>query len=148
MEKGTSGATKNQAVQFLSLLNDVPELGKEGISEHQDYGYVTILYSNKSGLEAKIDESWWDIPIKQGYFIVVLGKTLESLVNDTNLIHACWHRVKEQNDRRLSFAIFSDSLSDAPVFSFNQNTKQLDKIFESSEEFHQAMGYEDEWVER
>ena len=141
----TGGAVNKQGYHFLSLLNYPPIAGREGCFEHQDYGYVNILHVNKNGLEAFIDESWYLIPPKSDCFMVFIGKNLEILVNDKNLVSSNLHRVREQEERRLSFGVFSDGLVTRPVFRFNYEENRLEKIFETTEEFHE--GYDEEWIE-
>ncbi len=84
-----------------------------GVQPHRDFGYITLLFINKEGLRAKIDNEWCSIPPKKGYFVVNFGRAFEILVNDSSKLIGNWHYVEqipeEESGDRISFGLFSDN---------------------------------------
>ena len=92
----------------------------QGVGEHTDYGYLTILRQDDSGgLQARaLDGAWTDVPPVEGALIVNLGDALEHCTG--GLLRATPHRVLQRagaTSGRLSFPFFFDPAFDAPMRS-------------------------------
>jgi len=118
-EKATGGLYNDKGVYFFSFNHYRPTKKMIGFNPHRDIGYVTVLFINKKGLNAKIDGKWESIVPKPGHFIVNFGKAFEVLVNDTSKLVGSLHYVEEISEEigdRISFGLFSNSSLDASVY--------------------------------
>lgn len=86
-----------------------------GIKEHLDFGFVSILYIEKDGLEVYHEGKWKEVKPSADHLIVILGKALGILINDVKKVSAAWHRVRHLSEERASFAITCDSDENLPV---------------------------------
>lgn len=97
-----------------------------GVGEHTDYGYLTILYQDRSGgLQVRdLENKWVDAPFVPGTFVVNLGDALQH--STQGLYRATPHRVVQRANAvksRLSMPYFfdpdfqSDMLSMVPFMS-------------------------------
>jgi isopenicillin N synthase-like dioxygenase len=62
-----------------------------GISEHTDWGFITLLCTTETGLQVKINNEWIDVPVIPNHFIVNIGDMLEILTN--GIYKSTEHRV-------------------------------------------------------
>ncbi|CCQ17725.1 Oxidoreductase [Rhodococcus sp. AW25M09] len=99
---------------------DVPELELTGMSEHTDYGLVTVLWADRvPGLQVLgTDRSWHDVQPAEGAMLVNLGDLTARLTNDRWM--STLHRVRPPVSggtirRRRSAAFFHDGNLDAVV---------------------------------
>lgn len=76
-----------------------------GILPHCDWGLITILYTDTDGLQVQINNKWYNIPHKEGYFIVNIADMLEVLSNGK--YKSTLHRVINI-DEKYSIAFFYD----------------------------------------
>lgn len=134
--KAVGGLLENQGMHHFSFNHYRPEKDKVGLKEHRDFGYVTLLYINKEGLEARIDDEWVNIPPKKGHFVVNFGRAFEVLVNDPKLLKGAWHRVRKVNEDRVSFGVFLDSSLHMPVYCLAE-TGKLEIVNDNYAEFIQ-----------
>lgn len=116
----TGGLSKADDLYYLSFKHYRPEIDAIGLTPHRDFGYITILYIDKKGLHAKIENAWQPIPPRERYFIVNFGRSLELLVNDPHRLKASWHYVEqikreEHNGDRMCFALFTGCNTNAPL---------------------------------
>jgi polar amino acid transport system ATP-binding protein len=79
-----------------------------GVSEHTDYGLLTLLHQDDAGgLEVKGPDGWRSVPPVPGSFVVNLGDMLERMTGGT--YRSTVHRVRNLSERdRLSFPLFLD----------------------------------------
>lgn len=100
----------------------VDDPGGWGVAEHTDYGLVTLLaHDGTPGLEVRPrgDETWIDVPVVPGAFVVNLGDMLEAMTGGR--YRSTPHRVRIPDpgesppDGRLSFPLFLDPGFDVPV---------------------------------
>ncbi|WP_282365011.1 2OG-Fe(II) oxygenase family protein [Pseudomonas sp. PS01297] len=118
----SGGAVTGLGTHWFAASHYRPERHLPGCAEHQDTGFVTLLYTRQSGLEAFIDGGWQPIEPEPGYFIVNFGACLELLSAQLPLsARAIKHRVREcaalpgQEDR-FSFATFLNPPASADLY--------------------------------
>lgn len=123
----TGGALKNEAAHNTTINHYRPEKKAIGIVAHKDSGYITLLYVSSPGLEGRLNDKWYPIDIKDGYFVVNLGHTLEILTENLKKpIHAIKHRVKQlDSDKnmgdRISFTIFITPKYEGNLYQYDNN---------------------------
>jgi isopenicillin N synthase-like dioxygenase len=87
----------------------------DGVGEHTDYGFLTLLAQDShGGLEVRTPDAWIDAPPMEGALIVNIGDMLERLTG------GAWrstpHRVVNRSGQeRLSWPLFFDPAFDAEV---------------------------------
>jgi hypothetical protein len=106
---GTGSITEGRGQYHASYNHYRSEKQTDGISQHVDFGFVTIIFAEKAGLEARLKGAWQEVPPLEGHFVVILGKAFEVLANDVEKVSAAWHRVGQQTEDRVSFAVSSDN---------------------------------------
>jgi len=87
-----------------------------GVQEHTDYGVLTILAVDDSGLEVKVrnTDTWLKVPLVPESFIVNVGDMAELWTN--GVFRATPHRVRNTTQRdRISLPFFFDPSWDAVV---------------------------------
>lgn len=132
----TGDLSANNGSHHFSFNHYRKELaGYLGLSEHRDYGYITVLYTDKPGLEGKINGVLQDVPPLKNYFIINFGKSLEIMTNHDNRINAIEHRVRMMTEDRTSFGVFLDGHANRPLYSYNFQTQGVQKEFESYEDY-------------
>ncbi len=94
-----------------------------GLAPHKDFGFITLLSMNKPGFIAHLHGVWGTILPKENYFLVNLGKALETLVNDTSKLTAVLHAVEYITDLhgRVSFGLSVEGNLDSPVYKLSEN---------------------------
>ncbi|MGE0010260.1 MAG: 2OG-Fe(II) oxygenase family protein [Candidatus Babeliales bacterium] len=142
----TGGVSQGDGLYHLSFKHYRPEINAIGLTPHRDFGYVTILYIDKDGLHAKIDDAWHPIPPREGYFIVNFGRSLELLINDPMLLNASWHYVEQIKQEkhggdRMCFALFSGCNLNSPLHRI-QEDGSLEIAYLTYKEFVDA-GFKD-----
>lgn len=65
----------------LSLIHYPNTNNQYGISEHTDWGFLTLLSTNEGGLQVKINNFWVDVPPLDNHFIVNIADMLEIISN-------------------------------------------------------------------
>ena len=120
LNHATGDLLNGGGLYHLSFNHYQPAKKEIGLNSHRDFGYVTLLFINKKGLYAKINDKWKRIEPKPGYFVINFGRVFEILVNDPNKLNAAWHfveTIKEEthNGDRISFGLFSDNDLNIPV---------------------------------
>lgn len=121
------GALENKAGHNTTINHYRPEKEAIGIVGHKDSGYITLLYVSSPGLEAKLNNEWYPIDPKDGYFIVNFGHILEILTENLKKpITAVEHRVRQlyrhqdANDR-ISFTIFITPRYDGHIYQYDNS---------------------------
>ncbi|WP_223280380.1 2OG-Fe(II) oxygenase family protein [Nostoc sp. PA-18-2419] len=96
---------------------------KWGVSEHTDYGVLTILkQDNTGGLQVKLKSGWIDAPPIPGSFVCNIGDILDRMTR--GLYRSTPHRVQNRStSSRLSFSFFFD-----PNFNIEVKPIELDGI--------------------
>lgn len=89
--------------------------GKDGVHPHSDYGILTILWQNGSGLEIRGEKgNWLSIPQSNDTLVVNLGDMMELWTN--GVYKSSVHRVKSSHSyARLSMPFFFDPSWNAPM---------------------------------
>lgn len=83
----------------LALIH-YPKLSDEiicGSGVHTDWGLITLLFTTSEGLQIKVNDEWFDVPIKENHFIVNYGDMLE-ILSEGNL-KSTEHRVMVKNEK-------------------------------------------------
>lgn len=127
--------TKGQKHAVFNNYNPKNNKSIDGLAlnAHQDFGYVNILISNKSGLEIKIKDDWYPIEHDPEYFIVNYGKAF-SLLRTQKEINAVNHRVVFQEEPRVSFGVSSEGDLNSPVWYYDRNNN-LKQQYETWREY-------------
>lgn len=121
-DKITGGALCNQGNNFLAFKRYDPTVPLEGLIEHKDFGLLTMLFIDKSGLEVKWNDNWIPIEPKKGYYVINVGECLETILNNKS-IQAPLHRVIQIKEERLSFGVFIDMSMKSPVYQLQQGNE-------------------------
>lgn len=131
----TGGASEECPLFWFAANHYRSTLNLSGCPAHKDTGFVTLLYTEESGLEYQSSEKSWDTiqPI-QGCFIVHFGESFEYLTkNYSEKVNAIFHRVrridyKENNRDRHSFAVFINSYSDKYLYQISGSNEFVKTI--------------------
>lgn len=129
--EGTGLVTNNGGSVHFSFNHYRPEKTALGLKPHKDFGFVTILYIEKPGLEAFYNGEWVAVDPMENHFVVILGRALEILINDKSKVTGGLHRVRQLSEERVSFTITCDSNADKPVKCFQPLTNSLETVHES-----------------
>jgi hypothetical protein len=118
----TGKVTDNKGQYYFMFNYYRPEKNTIGFRVHKDTGFITLLYINKPGFIAYINDSWGTVFPKENYFVVNLGQALEILVN-TNKVTAVLHAVEQVKDKngRISFGLSIEGDLDSPVYQLSHN---------------------------
>lgn len=124
----TGGLSEGKGTNVFSLnhyreekITSPAEKKKIGLIPHKDMGWITVLFINKTGLEAHIEGNKWDkVEPKEGYFVVNFGRAFEILLNSTSKLKASLHRVRHVADERISFGIFINHTEGTSVYQMNE----------------------------
>ncbi len=139
----TGGLTDGQiSNSVFSLRNYQPEDAVIGLSPHRDFGWITVLFTNKSGLQVEINNNWIDVPPKKDWFIINWGQAAQTLFNNTAKLNAAYHQVVLLSEARISFGYFSNSHAEAPLYQLNKSN-QL-KVVTSRYDEHNKKCHEDD----
>lgn len=123
----TGGALENKAGHVATMNHYRPEKEAIGIVSHKDSGFVTLLYANSPGYELKMNNEWYPMDPKDGYFMVNLGHIFEILTENLKKpIGAPEHRVRQlYSDKgvedRISFTIFITPRYDYNIYQYDKN---------------------------
>lgn len=135
----TGACIENKGTHWFACSHYRSEINKQGCAEHQDTGFVTILYIDQSGLEAKISNQWQNIPPILGYFIVNFGRSFEILTEKlTKPVRSISHRVskiEKSSDKpdRISMAAFTNIPSELSLYQYTSKNKLV--TYQSMQEF-------------
>lgn len=89
-----------------------------GIPPHCDWGLITVLYTDNDGLEVSINDKWYNIPHKEGYFIVNIADMVEILTNGK--YRSTLHRVINKEEK-YSMALFYEPSIDTEIKPIEYN---------------------------
>lgn len=120
-EKGSGGATEDKAQMHFVLNHYRSDRPNVGIKGHRDFGQITVLYINKPGLQAKVNDKWLDVLPLHNHFVINFGQALETFVNNPNKLIAAWHRVPQVASDRISFGIFADNNNESLIYKREKN---------------------------
>lgn len=134
-DEATGRAILGKGQVHFSYNHYRPEKQASGINEHRDFGYISILYVEKPGLEALIDGKWTKIDPIEGHFVVIIGRAFEILKNNEEELSASWHRVMQLTEERVSFAITYDNGRDCPVMRFCEDEERLEIVYPNYESY-------------
>eukprot|EP01084_Bolivina_argentea_P020374 37877_1 len=98
-----------------------------GLDLHSDFGFITLLFAEKNGLQILYDDKWYNIDVENDenkYFMINFGTLLDVTTNGK--FKAGIHRVLnvEQGDR-LSIGIFLDPNHDGYVYKYDEENDIL-----------------------
>lgn len=79
---------------------------KRGVNEHKDFGFITILYITKPGLQVYVNDDWLDVNPKPGYVVINLANALELMLGKK--CNSALHRVLLPREERITIALFID----------------------------------------
>lgn len=87
--------------------------GEMGAGEHTDFGWFTLLWANRDGLEIRAREEWITAHIPEGYVLVILGDM--AALTSQNRLRAAPHRVSVPRDVRDAVVFFYNPERDTVV---------------------------------
>jgi isopenicillin N synthase-like dioxygenase len=119
--QGTGGGSEGSGGQHFFFNHYRPEEPLPGLNPHRDFGLLTLLFIEKAGLEAQIDGRWVAVSPKKGYFVVNVGRALETFVNDSTKVNACWHKVERVYEDRISFGLSTDNNYNSSIYKMESN---------------------------
>ncbi len=107
-------------VRNYPALNAPPAPGQLRVGAHADYGSLTILKTEKRGLEARNKAGdWVEVPILPGCFVVNLGELMARWTNDrwVSTLHRVVNPAVGEGDlsRRQSIVFFHNPNYDAEI---------------------------------
>lgn len=106
---------------ILSMYHYRPELDFPGAVMHKDMGWITLLYTEKPGLEALVNGEWLPVGPVPGHFIVNFGSYLEVFTQHlaTPAVAALHRVVRQQSDRHsLNVAVIPHGNKTGKVFAY------------------------------
>lgn len=74
------------------------------LNAHKDFGLLTMLFTEESGLQVKYQDNWLPISAKENCIIVNVGNALEHMTGGQ--CHSALHRVINAPDYRMSSTFF------------------------------------------
>lgn len=90
------------------------------LNAHKDFGLITVLFFEESGLEVKYKNEWHAIPPREGYVIVNLGNAIELMT--AKRCCSALHRVTNATDNRISMVYFLNPNHQQKVRNYVDNT--------------------------
>ena len=90
------------------------------LNAHKDFGLLTVLYFEESGLEVHYQNTWESIPAQKDCVVVNLGNALELMTGKQ--CHSALHRVKNATEDRVSMVYFINPNSRQPVRNYIDNS--------------------------
>jgi len=118
----TGALASDDGAHHFSFNHYRKELAVPGLSAHRDLGYITVLYTNKMGLEGMVNENWQDVPPLTDHFIINFGQSMQILTERDGTVNAIEHRVRMVTEDRIAFGIFLDGREDLPFYSYNRKS--------------------------
>lgn len=112
----SGGAASDKGRSNFGFNHYRPERTQEGLTEHKDHGHIALLFNNKLGLQFNVDNKWMDETPIQNHFVVIIGKTLEFLIEDRSILKAPIHRVIQCTEDRISFFAQITNHLESPVY--------------------------------
>jgi isopenicillin N synthase-like dioxygenase len=97
------------------------------LNAHKDFGLLTILFFEESGLEVKFQNDWKAIPPQEGCVVVNLGNAIELMTGKK--CHSALHRVTNATDNRISMVYFTNPNYQQPVRNYAED-KEIAKTGE------------------
>lgn len=90
------------------------------LNAHKDFGLLTVLFFNESGLEVHYENEWKAITPEQGCVVVNLGNATELMTGGR--CHSALHRVTNATDNRMSTVYFINPNYRQQVKNYIDNT--------------------------
>ena len=158
-DAATAECLSGKAVEWMAVSHYRSDRRVLGCPAHKDTGYITILYFDQDGLQARRDGAWCNIDPVPGYFLVNFGGALERLTRRLiRPVEAVLHRVEECSpcetaDERTSFAAFINPAASAMLCEVDEagSIYEVERVEDFLREFnaktwkddHDAFGISD-----
>ncbi|MDX8430956.1 MAG: 2OG-Fe(II) oxygenase family protein [Candidatus Algichlamydia australiensis] len=133
--KGTGNVSNCGGQNHFSFNHYCSEVQATGMNAHRDFGYVSILFFDQNGPEVFYKNEWKEVAPKNGYFVIFLGRALETLVNDDQVVRGVWHRVPQVAKERGSVLFTCDNDRDSSVYQLNRKKESLEVIHSNYQEY-------------
>lgn len=110
----TGGAVDGRGTHWFAANHYRSERAQLGCAPHKDTGFVTVLYNEEPGLEARVDGAWVPVDPAPGHFVVNFGGAFELLTAALSRpVRAILHQVRQCTPApgapdRFSFAAFAN----------------------------------------
>lgn len=102
----TGGLSKSCGRNFFKMAHYDAKKSYPGIDWHKDIRWITVLYINQAGLQAKINGKIINIDPLEGHFVINLGVFFEAFINNPQLLTALEHQVLQVQHDRIAFGVF------------------------------------------
>ncbi len=127
----TGNLTSDRGAHHFSFNHYRSDRDLPGLAAHKDYGYITVLFVNKKGLQGQVDGQWVDVPPIKDHFIINFGESLEFMTEKNGSVNAINHRVPKMQEDRISFGVFLDGNLELPLCSYNSASNDVKKVFDT-----------------
>jgi isopenicillin N synthase-like dioxygenase len=119
---------------YINVQSDIKK-GVVGLSEHTDWGFVTILYTQKEGLEIKVNNEWIRIPVKSDHFIVNIADMVEILSDGIykSTLHRVMINYDEHDENKDKYSL---------IYFYDPNTKFISKPYNGSLSTYKPIRYD------
>ncbi len=106
------------------------------LNQHKDFGLLTVVFFEESGLEVLHEKEWIGILPKANHAVVNVGNALELMSGGQ--CHSAIHRVINTTDNRMSMVYFFNANYQQPLKNYVNN----DTLFPSGEVFFKQQAVE------
>lgn len=110
----TGGAIDGQGTRWFAANHYRADRAQLGCAPHKDTGFITVLYIERSGLEAAVGPDWVAVEPVPNHFLINFGGAFELLTEKLAApVKAILHRVRrclpgQFPEDRFSFAAFAN----------------------------------------
>jgi isopenicillin N synthase-like dioxygenase len=106
------------------VFQSYPSIGNDKniirLNVHKDFGLLTVVFFEESGLEVKYQNEWQAIPAQKSCVVVNMGNALELMTGKR--CHSALHRVINASDNRISMVYFYNPNYKRPVSNYVDNS--------------------------
>ncbi len=132
--KVTGATSEGGGVKWFAVSHYRTEREMPGAPAHQDTGFITVLYCDQPGLQAKLQDGWVDIEPIEGHFLINFGGSLELLTSGLACpAAAVLHRVDQCSSvsgrgDRYSFAAFLNPPANDMLYRIAPNGQEAEPV--------------------
>ncbi|MBH4063938.1 hypothetical protein I5M30_28805 [Pseudomonas aeruginosa] len=130
----TGGTSEGKGVTWFAVSHYRPERNMQGAPAHKDTGFVTVLYCDQPGLQARLEEGWVEVPPMEGHFLINFGGSLELLTARLPIpAAAVLHQVRQSSSTvergdRYSFAAFLNPPATGALYSLTADGQRAEPV--------------------
>ncbi|MDO7925197.1 cytochrome P450 [Pseudomonas sp. KFB-139] len=130
----TGNTSEGGGIQWFALSHYRSERRMLGAPAHKDTGFVTVLYCDQPGLQAKLQDGWVEVEPVKGCFLINFGGSLELLTSRLpSPTAAVLHQVREcsanaDKGDRYSFAAFLNPPASGSLYSISADGQRAEPV--------------------